>query len=140
MLFDARCEVPPAVPALPTPREPAASSSGWSPLLFLPLWLATTFGLIALAIVLRNTLHPGHVGLPLANTSDQARVLMVVPPMLGSCFIAMFATNFIIHHATRKRDVLAQGIRRFQGVEYAAAQRAVLRIGVPIVIVVLLMA
>lgn len=139
VLFDAHCDRP--LTEGPTaPRHRRRGTDVLPPLLFLPLWLVTTFGLSALAIMLRNALHPGHVGLPLANTSGEAAMLMTLPPMLASCFIAMFATNFILYHMTRKPGSWSREGRVFQGVDYRTAQRALRDIGSPIVVIALLLA
>lgn len=139
VLFDAHCDMP--LVADRTAQRRSRRSGGVLPsLLFLPLWLITTFGLSALAIALRDALHPAHVGWALANTSDAAAMLMTVPPMLASCFIAMFVTNFIVYHMARKPGARGEENRVFQGVDYPTAQRALRDIGLPIVVVALLLA
>jgi hypothetical protein len=139
VLFDAHCEMP-LTTGRPAARRPKYRSDILPPLLFIPLWLATTFGLSALAVALRDVLHPAHIGLPLANTSGKAAALMTLPPMLASCFIAMFVTNFILYHMTRKPDAQGRGGRVFQGNDYRVAQRALRDIGLPIVVITLLLA
>lgn len=139
VLFDAHCDMP-LTTGRTASRPPRRRSDVLSPLLFLPLWLITTFGLIALAIMLRDTLHSEHVGLSLANTSGEAAMLMTLPPMLASCFIAMYVTNFILYHMTRKPDSRDRAGRVFQGVDYQTAQRALRDIGSPVVVIALLLA
>ena len=112
--------------------------SRWNTLvmaLALPIYLGSAYGLISFAAFLRNQLHPGHVGPPLAYTNVVAETFVVFAPLVASIFIAFVGANFLVYQIPPARRAFDKEAEAMPSIGYPASQRALLQIGVPTVIV-----
>lgn len=85
-------------------------------------------------------LHPEHFGPPLAHTSGIAIGLMLFPPLISSIFPALIITNFLVYLVPPARRAMAEEDREFPGTDYNSSQRALLKIGLPVVAAAALLA
>jgi len=103
--------------------------------LALPIYLGAAYGLISFAAFVRNLLHPGHVGPPLAYTNVVAGACVVFAPLVASIFIAFVGANFLVYQIPPARRAFDKESEAMPSIGYSVSQRALLKIGVPTVIV-----
>jgi heme/copper-type cytochrome/quinol oxidase subunit 2 len=103
--------------------------------LALPIYLGAAYGLIVFAIFLRNLLHPGHVGPPLAYNNVVAGTCVVFAPLVASIFIAFVGANFLVYQIPPARRAFDKEAEAMPSIGYSTSQRALLKIGVPTVLI-----
>jgi len=99
----------------------------------LPIWLSSAYGLGALAVLLRNRLHPSHVGPALAHTSGAAEAIIIFAPLLAGIFIGMVVANFLVYQIPPARRAFDKEGEELPSISYAVSQRSLLKVGVPVV-------
>ena len=107
--------------------------------LALPIYLGAAYGLISFAVFLRNLLHPGHIGPPLVFTHAVAGACVVFAPLVASIFIAFVGANFLVYQIPPARRAFDKEAEAMPSIGYAVSQRALLKIGAPTVIVVIVL-
>lgn len=101
----------------------------------LPLWLGSAYGLAALAVLLRNRLHPNHIGPALTHTSGFAEAIIIFAPWLAGIFIGMIGANFLVYQIPSARRALDKEGEKMPSISYAVSQRSLLKIGAPVIFV-----
>ena len=116
--------------------------SAWNlllPLFGLPLWAGFVGSLLWLGQIIHTAFHPHHIH-PLFGWSqpiDASGTLILIPSLVMAVAPAFLVTNFLVYQIAPARRAMEAEDRNFPGVGYKPSQRALLKLGLGLLLICL---
>jgi hypothetical protein len=126
-------------------RRSKRRKSAWNlllPLFALPLWGGFAYASTQAAWLAHVLFHPEHGGLQheFFSRMGLSASLMTLPLVIAAIFPAFVVTNFLVYLIPPARRAMDNEDKAFPGTEYAASQKALIKLGAIVCVIAVALA